>query len=96
VRNAARMMLRIEVSQPEAFVQLATILPRVGAVKAPAPAPGRGGRDAENRRSGAAAVALGQDFALDGDLVEVIAAIEGVTVLSFAPQRGRAQLRLVA
>jgi DNA polymerase-3 subunit alpha len=39
---------------------------------------------------------LGKDFALDGDLVEVIAGIEGVQVLSFAPQRGRAQLRLVA
>jgi DNA polymerase-3 subunit alpha len=97
VRNAARMMLRLEVSEPSAFAQLAAMLPRVGGA-------------AESAMSGQGEVVatlktgdevppqlrLGKDFALDGDLVEVIAGIEGVQVLSFAPQRGRAQLRLVA
>jgi DNA polymerase-3 subunit alpha len=97
VRNAARMMLRLEVSEPAAFAQLAAMLPRIGA-------------GTESAMSGQGEVVamlktgeevppqlrLGRDFALDGDLVEVIAQIEGVSVLSFAPQRGRAQLRLVA
>jgi DNA polymerase-3 subunit alpha len=97
VRNAARMMLKIEVSQPEAFVQLATILPRVGTGEGSgASAKGEVVATLKTGDPVQPQLRLGQDFALDGDLVEVIAAIDGVTVLSFAPQRGRAQLRLVA
>ena len=77
VRNAARMMLRLEVSEPAAFAQLAAMLPRMGGA-------------AESAMSGQGEVVvtlktgdevppqlrLGRDFALDGDLVEVIAGIE--------------------
>jgi DNA polymerase-3 subunit alpha len=41
-------------------------------------------------------VRLGRDFALDGELAERLAAIDGLANVALKPQAGRANLRLVA
>jgi DNA polymerase-3 subunit alpha len=39
---------------------------------------------------------LGRDFVLDGELVERLAEVEGLSDIVLKPQTGRASLRLVA
>ncbi|MEY2943815.1 MAG: polymerase subunit alpha, partial [Pseudomonadota bacterium] len=88
VKNTARMVLNLEVRRAEVFPQLVTLL-RPGAA-------GRGevlvhlrgadGMDAHLR--------LGRDFALDGDLAEAIAQMDGVAHVALSAKR--TNLRVVA
>ncbi|MEJ5976147.1 DNA polymerase III subunit alpha [Novosphingobium sp. PS1R-30] len=89
VRDAAKMVLSLDVSSIDAVQELAMMLVTG--------APGRGevraalhvGEDTVKK------VRLGRDFVLDGELVDRIAEIEGVANVSLRAERG-ASLRLVA
>jgi len=90
VTDSARMMLRLDVSTVEALQQLRLVLAEG--------APGRGEvlvclKLGETRDP---LLRLGRDFALDGQLVDELAQIEGIGVVAFQPQSGRSRLRLVA
>ena len=89
VKAAARMVLTLDVDDPGAFTELAGLL-----------VPGADGRGEVVARlhvapGEVATMRLGRDFMLDGDLVDAIAAVEGVRNPSLAAKRGAA-LRLVA
>ena len=90
VKAAARMVLTLDIDDASALPDLAALL-------VPG-APGRGEVVARLHLGGdaVAAMRLGRDFLLDGDLVEAIAAIEGVRNLSLAARSGASRLRLVA
>ncbi|MCW1431314.1 DNA polymerase III subunit alpha [Novosphingobium sp. JCM 18896] len=89
VRDAAKMVLSLDISGIDAVQELAMMLVTG--------APGRGevraalhvGDDTVKK------VRLGRDFVLDGELVDRIAEIEGVANVSLRAERG-ASLRLVA
>lgn len=89
VRDAAKMVLSLDISNIDAVQELAMMLVTG--------APGRGevraalhvGDDTVKK------VRLGRDFMLDGELVDRIAEIEGVANVSLKAERG-ASLRLVA
>ncbi|MDP9056373.1 MAG: DNA polymerase III subunit alpha [Pseudomonadota bacterium] len=86
VKSAARMVLELEVVSAEAFAQLALLLP-MGA-------PGRG--EVIARLNTGVYVLLGRDFALDGDLAEQIATLDGVRHVALSAKRSTPNLRLVA
>jgi DNA polymerase-3 subunit alpha len=90
VKSAARMVLELEVESADAFAELALMLPRG--------APGRGEVVAKLNAvpGGPVHVLLGRDFALDGDLAESIATLDGVRHVALSAKRGPANLRLVA
>jgi DNA polymerase-3 subunit alpha len=91
VKSAARMQLTLDIHRPEALPELALMLS--------AGAEGRGEVLARLRTGGAEEplVRLGRDFALDGELAERLAAIEGVANIALTALRGGAgQLKLVA
>ncbi|MDE2404377.1 MAG: DNA polymerase III subunit alpha [Sphingomonadales bacterium] len=89
VKSTGRMVLTLDVDRPEAFAELAALLP-------PGPA-GKGEvRVGLTVRGEAAQLRLGRDFALDGEVAERIATIEGVRNVQLGAQRGRGSLRLVA
>jgi DNA polymerase-3 subunit alpha len=90
VKSAARMVLELEVVSAEAFAELAVMLPKG--------APGRGEVVAKlNTGPGdPVQVLLGRDFALDGDLAELIATLDGVRHVALSAKRGPVNLRLVA
>jgi DNA polymerase-3 subunit alpha len=90
VKDAARMVLKLDIDRIEAVQELALLL-------VPG-APGRGEVQARLRLDGGAvqAMRLGRDFALDGELAERLAEIEGVSNVALTAQRGGGQLRLVA
>ncbi len=90
VKSAARMVLELEVVSAQAFAELALMLPSV--------APGRGEVIARlNAGSGEPVqMLLGRDFALDGDLAELIGTLDGVRHVALSAKRGPANLRLVA
>ncbi len=90
VKSAARMVLELEVVSAEAFAQLALMLP-AGAV-------GRGEVVAKLDAGPGQSVhlLLGRDFALDGDLAEQIATLDGVRHVALSARRVGANLRLVA
>jgi DNA polymerase-3 subunit alpha len=88
VKAAAKMTLSLEVSRPEVFGELATILPRGGL-----------GTVEVLLKTGAAQeprLRLGRDFLLDGELTDLIAGMEGVANVSLKPTRAGGHLRLVA
>jgi DNA polymerase-3 subunit alpha len=90
VRGATRLLLTLEVTAIEALAELRIALTE-----------GEAGRCEVLARlalgdGNEAMVRLGRNFALDGDLVERIGHIAGLTVIGFGPQTGRANLRLVA
>jgi DNA polymerase-3 subunit alpha len=89
VRDAARMVLKLDIDRVDAVQELAMMLVP-GAV-------GRGEVRARLQLGGELIkeMRLGRDFALDGELVERIAEIEGVANVSLTAQRGPS-LRLVA
>jgi DNA polymerase-3 subunit alpha len=89
VKGTARMVLRLAVSQVEAIAQLAMLLPRGGDANGEVIATLQ--LDGERQ----AVMCLGRDFALDGDLVDRISQLEGVSAVSLDAKRVRA-LRLVA
>ena len=90
VKDAARMVLTLEIHAIEAVQELAAMLVP--------DAPGRGEVKARLHLDGQAAplVRLGRDFALDGELAEKLAEIAGITNVSLTAQRGGDHLRLVA
>ncbi|MBW8755422.1 MAG: DNA polymerase III subunit alpha [Sphingomonadales bacterium] len=90
VRDAARMVLKLEIERVEAVQELAMMLI--------ADAPGRGEVQARLHLGDGLvqAVRLGHDFVLDGELVERIAEIDGISNVSLTAQRGGGHLRLVA
>ncbi|NBC35941.1 DNA polymerase III subunit alpha [Novosphingobium sp. FSY-8] len=89
VKANARMTLTLDVALPEVFGELATLLPRgAGTGEVLVRLKTGGPREPLLR--------LGRDFALDGDLAEVIAAFEGVANVSLTARRGGGHLRLVA
>ncbi|HWU02400.1 MAG TPA: DNA polymerase III subunit alpha, partial [Novosphingobium sp.] len=87
LKATARMVLRLEVSLPEVFGELAAVLQRgsTGTVEVTL----KTGTDREPK------LRLGHDFALDGDLAELVTGFAGVENVSLTAKRG-AQLRLVA
>ena len=89
-RAAARMELRLDIDRVEALAELALVLPRG--------ADGKGEVLARLKTGGAnePLLRLGRDFALDGELAERIATIDGVHNVMLAARRGAANLRLVA
>jgi DNA polymerase-3 subunit alpha len=89
VKDAARMVLSLDIASIDAVQELAMML-AVGA-------PGRGEVRATLQIGDAVtkAMRLGRDFVLDGELVDRIAEIEGVANVSLKAERG-ASLRLVA
>ena len=100
VKSAARMVLTLDVDRPEAFAELAVLLAPGGAAAGIAGKgevlarlkTGASGHGAEREP----VLRLGRDFALDGELAERIATIEGVHNVSLSARRGAPHLRLVA
>ncbi len=90
VKSAGRMVLELEVVSAEAFAELAQMLPSgaKGRGEVIAKLSGSPGRPVQ--------VLLGRDFALDGDLAELICAVAGVRHVALSAKRGPANLRLVA
>jgi DNA polymerase-3 subunit alpha len=90
VKDSARMVLTLEVDRIEAVQELAMLL-QPGA-------PGKG----EVRLSlklgdgQTPALRLGRDFVLDGEMVDRLSTIEGISNVSLKAQRGGDHLRLVA
>jgi len=95
VTSSARMLLECEIDRVEAMQELALLL-------TPGDTPGHRGRgevlvrlrleDGQTPR-----LRLGRDFALDGELVERLAAIEGIANVGLTARRGGGDhLRLVA
>jgi DNA polymerase-3 subunit alpha len=87
VKAAAKMSLTLDVALPEAFSALAAVLPRGGTGTVEVVL--KTGAEKEPR------LRLGRDFALDGDLAELIAGLDGVANVSLKAARG-GHLRLVA
>ncbi|MDE2596019.1 MAG: DNA polymerase III subunit alpha [Sphingomonadales bacterium] len=90
VTSAAQMVLKLEVDRAEAVQELAMML-----------SPGATGKGevVVRLRTGLGkdpALRLGRDFALDGDLAERLAEIDGVHNVSLSARRGPSHLRLVA
>jgi DNA polymerase-3 subunit alpha len=90
VRDAARMRLTLDVHTPEAIQELRLALSE-----------GEEGRGEVVVRLCLGApddpqVRLGRDFALDGELAERLAQIQGLANVSLTARRGPAHLRLVA
>jgi DNA polymerase-3 subunit alpha len=84
------MILTLEIDRPEAVAELALALP-------PGPE-GRGEVRARLRTGGTEEplLRLGDSFALDGELAERVATIEGVSKVSLSASNRPAHLRLVA
>ncbi len=90
VTSAARMLLKLDVSTQSALQELQLALQ-----------PGDPGKGEVLVRLRLAdgnlpMLRLGRDYALDGDLAEKLAALDGVHEVSLRPQRGASHLRLVA
>ncbi len=90
VRDAARMLLKLDIDRAEAVQELAMMLVPGAA--------GRGEVEARLHLGGGEVqrLRLGRDFMLDGELVDRLAEIEGISNVSLAAQRGGGHLRLVA
>jgi DNA polymerase-3 subunit alpha len=89
VKSAAKMLLQLEVSSPEALGELATLLPRDPA--------GTGEVRARLRTGGTSEplIRLGRDFHLDGELVERLIEIDGLANVALSARSER-HLRLVS
>jgi DNA polymerase-3 subunit alpha len=89
VKSAAKMLLQLEVSSPEALGELAALLPRDPA--------GTGEVRARLRTGGTSEplIRLGRDFHLDGELVERLIEIDGLANVALSA-RGDRHLRLVS
>ena len=90
VTGSTRMQLTLSIESEDALRQLALMLtpgrPGCGEVLARL----RAGEGMEP------VLRLGRDFALDGELVERLSTMQGLSVTDFRPQGGRTNLRLVA
>ncbi len=90
VRDSARMLLKLDVDRIEAIQELALLL-----------VPGAAGRGEvlvtlrlDDGQS--PVLRLGRDFALDGEMVDRLAEIDGIANVSLTARRGNDHLRLVA
>ncbi len=90
VKSAARMVLSLECDMSEALQALALMLPGGAEGRGEVRCTLRTGAEIEP------VMRLGRDFLLDGDLVEQVMAIEGISNVSLTAQRGIGNLRLVA
>ncbi|MFC4255939.1 DNA polymerase III subunit alpha [Altererythrobacter xixiisoli] len=90
VTNAARMLLMLDISTEAALQELQMALQPGD--------PGKGEVVIRLRLDDGKlpVLRIGRDYALDGDLAERLATIEGIHDVSLRPQRGASQLRLVA
>lgn len=88
VTSAARMVLKLEVSKPEAITELALLLPRGNEGKGEVLARLKTGGPKEPL------VRLGNDFKLDSDLIERLIPIEGLANVALTARAER-HLRLV-
>ncbi|MBO9499688.1 MAG: DNA polymerase III subunit alpha [Novosphingobium sp.] len=90
VSSATRMQLKLEIEHAEALRELSAMLVPVaeGGGEVLARLHAGEGRFPEMR--------LGRSFLVDGELVERLTAVDGVTILHFKPLGGRDNLRLVA
>jgi DNA polymerase-3 subunit alpha len=88
VNSAARMVLKLEVSKPEAITELALLLPRGNEGKGEVLARLKTGGPKEPL------VRLGNDFKLDSDLIERLIPIEGLANVALTARAER-HLRLV-
>ncbi|HEX2793181.1 MAG TPA: DNA polymerase III subunit alpha [Croceicoccus sp.] len=94
VKGAARMELRLTVDRVEAIGELALALPRSADATGEVIARLLLGAD-EQGRTREATMLLGRDFALDGEMTDRIAEIEGVVSAALSARSAKA-LRLVA
>ena len=88
VSSAARMLLKLDVSRPEALSELALLLPRGNSGK---------GEVIARLRTGSArelSIRLGADFALDSDVIERLIPVEGLANVALTARADR-HLRLV-
>jgi DNA polymerase-3 subunit alpha len=90
VRNTARMLLTLDIGTPEALQELRLALGEGEAGKGEVVARLRIGEGDDPL------VRLGRDFALDGELAERLAHIDGLANISLTTRRASASLRLVA
>lgn len=88
VTSASRMVLKMDVTRPEAIAELAMLLPRVPQGKGEVLARLRTGNGREPL------VRLGSDFQLDGELIERLLPIEGLANVALTARAER-HLRLV-
>ncbi len=88
IRAAARMLLSLDVTRAEVFGELAAVLPRGGTGTVEVVLKTGGSREPKLR--------LGRDFALDGELAELVTGFAGVANVSLRASRAGAQLRLVS
>ncbi len=90
VTNSARMLLKLDIESIDALKELSLAL-----------VPGREGCGEVLTRLHVgegkyALVRLGRDFDLDGELVDRLSSIEGISNVALTPRRGAAQFKLVA
>ena len=90
VKNAAQMVLTLDIDRVEAVQELALMLVRSPDERGEVTVRLRTGTDEEPR------LRLGRDFQLDGELAERLATLEGVANVSLSARRGPSHLRLVA
>jgi DNA polymerase-3 subunit alpha len=88
VSSAARMLLKLDVSRPEALSELALLLPRGEGGKGEVIARLRTGSTREPT------IRLGMDFALDSDVIERLIPVEGLANVALTARADR-HLRLV-
>lgn len=90
VTSVARMRLTLDIEHEDALRELALVLE---------PGPEGCGEVVARIHAGEGQqplMRLGRDFALDGELVERLASVDGLANVSLAPLRGQGHLRLVA
>ncbi len=92
VSSAARMLLKLDVSRPEALSELALLLPRAAGSKGEVIARLRTG--ARNGLGREPSVRLGADFVLDSDVIERLIPVEGLANVALTARPDR-HLRLV-
>jgi len=88
VSSAARMLLKLDVSKPEAMTELALLLPRAEGARGEVVARLRTGTSREP------VLRLGADFALDTDVIERLIPVEGLANVALTARPDR-HLRLV-
>ncbi len=90
VKETARMELKLDIDRIEAIQELALLLSPT--------APGRGEVRIKLRLEDGQTpeLRLGRDFALDGEMVDRLSSIEGISNVSLKAKRGGDHLRLVA
>jgi DNA polymerase-3 subunit alpha len=88
VSSAARMLLKLDVSKPEAMTELALLLPRAEGARGEVVARLRTGTSREP------VLRLGADFALDSDVIERLIPVEGLANVALTARPDR-HLRLV-